>query len=540
MESHGGLVHQVEARRTFAIISHPDAGKTTLTEKILFYGGAIHLAGSVKQRSAAARAATSDWMEIERQRGISVTTSVLHFEYGGRRVNLLDTPGHNDFSEDTYRTLAAVDSAVMLIDAMKGIEPQTTKLFAVCRMRNVPIATFINKLDRHGRPALELIDEIEQTLGIPCSPMNWPVGAGPEFLGVFDRRLRKVLRFERSARGEPRAEPRVLELDDPEIRSVLGDRRYAELCEELALLDAAGRPFDAGAFHAGQLSPVFFGSAITDAGVKPFLDWFVEHAPAPRPRATAQSEVQPADHGFSGFVFKIQANMDPAHRDRVAFLRVCSGRFQRGMLAYHARTGKRINLTRSLLFLAQERTLVEEAYAGDIVGIWDGGVLRLGDTVAEDPGLHFEGMPRFSPEHFVCARLEDPLRRKQLKKGLEQLSEEGAVQLFFDRRRMERDPILGAVGRLQFDVIQHRLQGEYGVRVRLEPLPFACARWLEGGPFDPETFERGERSTCILDVEGRPLVLFHDVWGLQYAEKNHPELRFVAAVQPSRSSRSAA
>ena len=533
MEEPNRLGREVDSRRTFAIISHPDAGKTTLTEKLLLYGGAIHLAGAVHQRNAARRA-TSDWMEIERQRGISVSTSVLNFEHRGRRVNLLDTPGHNDFSEDTYRTLAAADSAVMLIDSTKGVEPQTTKLFEVCRMRQLPIATFINKLDRDGRSPLALVDEIEQTLGIPSSPLNWPVGSGQDFLGVYDRLSRKVLRFERVGRGEQRATLRVLELDDPEIANALGPTRYAELCEELALLDQAARPFELEDFRAGEVTPVFFGSAITNSGVEPFLDWYVDHAPEPRAKSTAQGPVQPEQRGFSGFVFKIQANMDPAHRDRIAFLRVCSGRFERGMTAYHTRTGKKLNLSRSLVFLAQERVLVEEAYAGDIIGLWDGGQLRLGDTVAEDATLQFDGIPRFSPEHFVRVQLEDPTRRKQLKKGVEQLSEEGAVQLFFDRQRMERDPILGAVGRLQFDVVAHRLNAEYGVAVRLEPLAYTCARWPEG-EFDPDTFEQPPRSTCVLDVEGRALVLFQHQWALQSAERQHPKLRFIAAVQPARS-----
>ncbi len=529
----------VEVRRTFAIISHPDAGKTTLTEKLLLYGGAVHLAGSVKQK-AAGRQTTSDWMEIERQRGISISTSVLQFTYAGRHVNLLDTPGHNDFSEDTYRTLAAADAAVMLIDSVKGVEPQTIKLFQVCRMRGIPIVTFINKMDRNGRDAFDLLDEIERVMGIPCSPVTWPAGSGTSFIGVCDRWAGKLLTFERADAGSRRAPMTETSFDDEMVAEALGETGRARMMDELALLESAGNPFDLEVFRRGEVTPVFFGSAMNNFGVEPFLDRFVELAPPPRPRKTSIGMLAPDEPRFTGFVFKIQANMDPQHRDRIAFVRICSGRFQRGMQVHHVRTAKELTLARPVQFLAQERTVIDEAYSGDIIGIWDPGVLRIGDTLCEGEPLEFEGIPRFSPEHFVRVRLEDPLKRKQLKKGLDQLSEEGAVQMFFDRKRLEREPILGAVGVLQFEVIQARLKSEYRVGVGFDRLPFRLARWIEGDNLNLDKFELSGRTTCVLDVEDRPLVLFDSEWLLQMAEKDNPTIRFVAAVQPGRSSRAGA
>jgi peptide chain release factor 3 len=529
----------VEMRRTFAIISHPDAGKTTLTEKLLLYGGAVHLAGSVKQR-AGQRQTTSDWMEIERQRGISISTSVLQFTYAGRQMNLLDTPGHNDFSEDTYRTLAAADAAVMLIDSVKGVEPQTIKLFQVCRMRGIPIVTFINKMDRNGRDAFDLLDEIEQVLGIPCSPVTWPVGAGASFVGVYDRWNQQVLTFERADSGSRRAPMTETSFDDERIHEALGATGLARVRDEIELLATAGNPFDPEVFARGQVTPVFFGSAMNNFGVEPFLDRFAELAPAPQARNTSVGILEPDDPRFSGFVFKIQANMDPQHRDRIAFVRVCSGRFQRGMTVHHVRTQKELTLARPVQFLAQERTVIDEAFSGDIIGIWDPGVLRIGDSMCEGEPLEFEGIPRFSPEHFVRVRLIDPLKRKQLKKGLDQLSEEGAVQLFFDRQRLEREPILGAVGVLQFEVIQARLKSEYRVTIEFDRLPFQLARWIEGEGLKLEKFELPGRETCVLDVEGRPLVLFDSEWLLRMAQNDNPSVTFIAAVQPGRSSKSAA
>ncbi|MBI4510267.1 MAG: peptide chain release factor 3, partial [Deltaproteobacteria bacterium] len=525
-------------RRTFAIISHPDAGKTTLTEKVLLYGGAIHLAGSVKQNRRG-RQTTSDWMELERQRGISISTSVLQFEYRGRRMNLLDTPGHNDFSEDTYRTLAATDCAVMLIDSVKGVEPQTIKLFQVCRMRRIPIVTVINKMDRLGREPIELLDEIERVLGIPCSPVNWPIGSGPAFQGVFDRWDRQFLRYERVDGGARPAPVEVSDVHDAALRGALGNAAHALLLEELDLLDGASSPWDLQRFLEGTLTPVFFASAMTNFGVEPFLDRFCELAPPPRPRATTQGLLGPDAPSFSAFVFKIQANMDPHHRDRIAFARVCSGRFERGMEVRHVRTGKRLALTKPLQFLAQARMQIDEAFSGDVIGLWDAGVLRIGDSLCGGDSFEFEGIPRFSPEHFVRVRLADPMKRKQLKKGLDQLSEEGAVQIFFDRKRLERDPLLGAVGVLQFEVTQHRLRTEYGVSVEFDRLPYQHARWIEGD-IDLHRFERPGYSTCVLDVEERPLVLFENDWSLRRAQEDHPGVAFIAAVQPGRSAKSAA
>ena len=529
------LATEVARRRTFAIISHPDAGKTTLTEKLLLYGGAIHLAGSVKTRRNASRHTTSDWMELERQRGISITTSVLQFPYAGHHVNLLDTPGHNDFSEDTYRTLAAADAAVMLIDSAKGVEPQTIKLFEVCRMRRIPIVTFMNKLDRAGQDPLDLMDEIERILGIPCHPVTWPIGSGPDFQGVYDRWGKGLLKYERgdSAKGERVAPVQVATLDDPAFIESLGAAAHATLMEELELLES-GHAFDQAAFLAGGITPVFFGSASNDFGVEPFLKRFLELAPAPLPRKTTTGLVDPLQPEFSGFVFKIQANMDPAHRDRIAFVRIVSGKFTRGMEVLNPRSGRTLKLAKPLQFLAQERTLVEEAWAGDILGLWDAGNLRIGDSLAEGPGVEFEGIPRFSPEFFNRVVMLDPAKRKQLKKGLDQLSEEGAVQVFHDAERMERDPVLGAVGVLQFEVIQHRLRSEYGAEISYARLPFTLARWVEGEDFDRRKFDDPPSVACLVDLEGRPLVLFQSKWHLERAERENPKLRFIAAVQPGR------
>jgi peptide chain release factor 3 len=531
---------EIASRRTFAIISHPDAGKTTLTEKLLLYGGALHLAGSVK-RKGGGRAVTSDWMDIERQRGISVSSSVLQFDYAGRRLNLLDTPGHNDFSEDTYRTLSAADTAIMLIDCVKGVEPQTIKLFQVCRMRGIPIVTFINKMDRVGKDPFDLMDEIERVLGVPCSPVSWPLGAGTAFSGIHDRWSNRLIAFERvDGGGAHRVPQRETTWDDPDLVETVGRAELDRIREEVALLETAGNPFDPERFAAGQVTPVFFGSAMNNFGLEPFLDRFVELAAPPRVRNTSIGPRPPDDPAFSGFVFKIQANMDPQHRDRIAFVRICSGRFVRGMDVLHVRTGKTLSLTRPVQFMAQERTIVDEAFSGDIIGVWDPGVLRIGDSLCQGPPVEFEGIPRFSPEHFVRVRLDDPLRRKQLKKGLEQLSEEGAVQLFFDRHRIERDPILGAVGLLQFEIIEHRLASEYRVKAGFERLPYRYARWIEGDNLQLERFELPGRQTCVLDVEGRPCLMFESEWLMRRAEEENPAVRFVAAVQPGRSSRSAA
>jgi peptide chain release factor 3 len=520
------LQRQIRRRRTFAIISHPDAGKTTLTEKLLLYGGAIHLAGSVKARRAS-RYATSDWMELERQRGISVTSSVLQFEYDGYAVNLLDTPGHQDFSEDTYRTLAATDAAVMLIDGAKGVEAQTKKLFKVCRQRGIPIFTFVNKLDRDIRPPLELLDELEAVLGIRSCPVNWPVGSGNAFRGVFDRRASRFLLFQTSHHGAEIAPMQVAGADDPRVKELIGESAHAALLEELALLDVAGDSFDLPRVLRGELSPVFFGSAMTNFGVRPFLEGFLTMAPAPSGFDTTRGRIEPDDPRFSAFVFKIQANMDPAHRDRIAFLRVCSGRFGRGMSARHVRLGRDLRLANPQQFMAQERTLIEEAYAGDIVGLFDPGHFRIGDTLmAGGEPFEFGGIPHFSPEHFACVRVKDAMRRKQLKKGLDELAQEGAIQVFRQRGLGDRDPYVGAVGALQFDVLKFRLEHEYGVAPILDQLPYQHARWVQGEGFEPKALERNDSVLCVEDRDGRSVVLFRSDWALSWTRDNFKKLVF--------------
>ncbi len=533
------LQKEVARRRTFAIISHPDAGKTTLTEKLLLYGGAIHLAGAVRAK-ANQRNTTSDWMELEKQRGISISTSVLQFEYGGNQINLLDTPGHKDFSEDTYRTLTAADAAVMLIDAAKGVEPQTRKLFEVCRMRGLPIFTFMNKLDRPSRKPLDLLHELENVLGIRSCPMSWPIGMGDRFRGIYDRQSAEVLAFqtEGEANVKGRLQPRrVTSLDDPDFLRLLGGPRsdedearelHTQLKSELELLEVAGDAFDLERVLHGQLTPVFFGSAMNNFGVQRFLERFIELAPPPPARASASGKVEPVREAFSGFIFKIQANMDPSHRDRVAFLRVVSGRFTRNMTVRHARLNESVKLSKPLQFFAQERVMIDEAWPGDIVGLLDtSGELRIGDTLCEGSALEFEGVPRFSPEHFSGVVIRDPMKRKQLKKGLEQLSEEGVVQVYAQRGLGDKDPILGAVGALQFEVLQHRLRTEYSVDVRIERLPFLHARWVEPeASFDPGAFERREDSRCLVDRDGNSVVLFKSDWALRWAEQNTPGVTF--------------
>jgi len=543
------LETEVKRRRTFAIISHPDAGKTTLTEKLLLYGGAIHLAGAVKAK-ANQRNTTSDWMEIEKQRGISISSSVLQFEYEGHQVNLLDTPGHKDFSEDTYRTLTAADAAVMLIDAAKGVEPQTRKLFEVCRMRGIPIFTFINKMDRPSRDPLDLLDELEKVLGIRSCPMVWPVGSGDRFRGVYDRQNGEMLVYQ--TEGEANVKGRLLPkkvagLDDPQLLDMIaGPRHDLEEAEylretlqaELELVEVAGDAFDLERVLHGQLSPVFFGSAMNNFGVQRFLERFLELAPAPGSRRAGEAEIDPVKNAFSGFIFKIQANMDPQHRDRVAFMRVVSGKFARGMDVRHARLEKNVRLSKPLNFFGQERVIVDEAWPGDIVGLLDtSGDLRIGDTLCEKGSFEFDGVPRFSPEHFASVMILDPMKRKQLKKGLDQLSEEGVVQVYRQRGLLDKDPVLGAVGALQFEVLQHRLKAEYAVDVRIEKLPYLHARWVAGPGLDPDYFERREDSRCLEDRDGFPVLLFKSDWGLRYAEENNKNLQFLKTAPAVRASK---
>ena len=517
------MLDEINRRRTFAIISHPDAGKTTLTEKLLLYGGAIRQAGAVRARRAA-RHATSDWLDLERQRGISVSSSVMTFDFDGFRVNILDTPGHHDFSEDTYRTLAAADSAVMLIDAAKGVEAQTRKLFQVCRMRGIPIFTFVNKMDREGRDPLELMGELEEVLGIHATPVNWPVGAGSEFRGVYDRIREKLLLYQRGEHGATQVNEEVVPgaPDDPGVVEALGPLAE-EIRDSLDLLDGAGEKLDVDAVRRGELTPMFFGSALTNFGVLPFLETFLDLAPSPGPRPSSGGDIDPAGRPFSGFVFKIQANMDPDHRDRVAFLRICSGRFRRGEHAVHQRTGKKIRLAHSTLLMARDRQEVDEAFPGDVVGLFDPGTLRIGDTIGEEGNFAYEGIPSFSPEHFVQVQVAEVMRRKALSKGLEQLTQEGLVQLFSEPGAGTAAQILGAVGPLQFDVLKYRMQSEYNVELRLRPMNFKVARW-PGGEFDPEQFRDARSTKLVQDREGRWVLLFEQTWSLNWIREKFPDL----------------
>ena len=469
------LKHEVARRRTFAIISHPDAGKTTLTEKLLLFGGAIQLAGTVKGRKAA-RHATSDWMELEKQRGISVTSSVMQFPYGDAIINLLDTPGHEDFSEDTYRTLTAVDSALMVIDCAKGVEQRTIKLMDVCRLRDTPIFTFINKLDREGRDQIELLDEIEEILKIKCAPVTWPIGMGKRFKGIYHILNDAVHLYEPGKNSERQAINVIEGLDNPQLDELLGDHAV-ELRDEIELVQGASHEFDVQAYLRGELTPVSFGSAINNFGVNELLEQFVKTAPSPLPRSTTSREVDPEEDKFSGFVFKIQANMDPAHRDRIAFLRICSGSYHKGMKMRHVRIGRDVQVSNAVTFLASDRGHVDEAFSGDIIGLHNHGTIRIGDTFSQGENLKFTGIPNFAPEIFRRAILKDPLRMKALQKGLDQLCEEGATQLF--RPLKNNNLILGAVGILQFDVVAHRLKDEYGVECQFESISVATARWVE-------------------------------------------------------------
>ncbi|EKQ69701.1 bacterial peptide chain release factor 3 (bRF-3) [Leptolyngbyaceae cyanobacterium JSC-12] len=517
----------VERRRNFAIISHPDAGKTTLTEKLLLYGGAIHQAGAVKARRAQ-RHATSDWMEMEQQRGISITSTVLQFDYKGCQINLLDTPGHQDFSEDTYRTLAAADNAVMLIDAAKGLEPQTRKLFEVCRMRGLPIFTFVNKLDRPGREPLELLDEIEQELGLQTYAANWPIGMGDRFKGVFERRSRQIHLFERSAHGQREARDTVVDLGDPHIEQLLEQDLYYQFKDDLELLEELGAELDLEAVHAGKMTPVFFGSAMTNFGVEPFLNAFLDYALKPAPHASTKGEILPTYPEFSGFVFKLQANMDPKHRDRVAFVRVCSGKFEKDMTVNHARTGKIVRLSRPQKLFAQDREVIEEAYPGDVIGLNNPGVFAIGDTIYVGQKLEYEGIPSFSPELFAYLKNPNPSKFKQFQKGVLELREEGAVQIMYSVDASRRDPILAAVGQLQFEVVQFRMQSEYGVETLLEPLPYSVARWVVGGWDALQKVGRLFNTITVKDSYDRPVLLFKNEWNLNQIQSDHPELELNA------------
>jgi len=520
------MTREVNRRKTFAIISHPDAGKTTLTEKLLLFGGAIRLAGTVKGRKAS-KFAVSDWMEIERQRGISVTSSVLNFDYDGYRINILDTPGHQDFSEDTYRTLTAADSAVMLIDGAKGVEEQTKKLFHVCRMFGIPIFTFVNKLDRHCKNPLALMEEIEATLGIRSYPMNWPIGVDRDFRGVYDRRTKRIELFQGGGHGQAATVSDAGDAADPRFRALLGGDLYDRLLEDIELLEIAGEPLDMEKVRAGELTPMFFGSAMTNFGVRPFLEAFIEMAPSPYAKRHSDGSVAPDSESFSGFVFKIQANMDPAHRDRIAFMRICSGRFEKGMEVVHQRTNKSLRLAQSQQFLAQERVSVEEAYAGDIIGVFDPGCFLIGDTLCG--GRHafrFEGIPMFPSEHFAEVRALDAGKRKQFLKGIRQIAEEGAIQVFKQPDLGIEMYTVGVAGALQLEVLEYRLKNEYNVEIGIRKLPYQLARWVVADKFNKDMLAYTD-TLLLEDQYRRPVVLFKNEWSLSRMEEKNKDVKFL-------------
>ena len=519
------LHDEIEKRRTFAIISHPDAGKTTLTEKFLLYGGQLNTAGSVKGK-ATAKHAVSDWMEIEKERGISVTSSVLQFEYGGFCINILDTPGHQDFSEDTYRTLMAADSAVMVIDGSKGVEAQTRKLFKVCVMRHIPIFTFINKMDRDAMDTFELLDDIENELGIATCPVNWPIGSGKEFRGVYDRNTKDVLLFSDTQKGTREGHLTELSLSDPDILDYLSEEEIARLSDEMELLDGAGAEFDQDLVSAGELSPVFFGSALTNFGVETFLQHFLKMTTHPLPRLSDAGVIDPFSEDFSAFVFKIQANMNKAHRDRVAFMRIVSGKFEAGMNVYHVQGGKEVRLSQPQQMMAQERKIIERACAGDIIGIFDPGIFSIGDTLTTaKPPFSFEGIPTFAPEHFARIRQVDTMKRKQFAKGVLQIAQEGAIQIFREYNTGLEEIIVGVVGVLQFDVLKYRLKNEYNVDILMENLPYEYIRWIDNPDIDVDAITGTSDMKKVMDLKERPLLLFVNSWSIRMTEERNEGLR---------------
>jgi len=529
---------EIKKRRTFAIISHPDAGKTTLTEKLLLFGGAINLAGSVKGRKSS-KHAMSDWMEIEKQRGISVTSSVMQFNYDGYCINILDTPGHQDFSEDTYRTLMAADSAVMVIDASKGVEAQTKKLFQVCVMRHIPIFTFINKLDRDAKNTYELLDEIEEVLGISTCPINWPISSGKNFKGIYDRYTKKITRFYCSGKNFKGIYDRYtkkitrfysskttgkglssieVELGDPSVDDLIEKENHDILAEEIELLDGAGSDFDLDRILAGELTPVFFGSALTNFGVETFLKHFLSMTSSPLARNSSIGEIDPTSNDFSAFVFKIQANMNKAHRDRIAFMRICSGKYTSGMEVFHIQGNKNIRLSQPQQMMADDRKIIEEAYAGDIIGVFDPGIFSIGDTLCmSDNKFAYEGIPTFSPEHFVKVRQVDTMKRKQFLKGIMQIAQEGAIQVFKEFNTGMEEIIVGVVGTLQFDVLKFRLENEYGAEIRMEPMPYEHVRWIENKNIDVSSLSVSSDTKKVKDMKDHPLLLFVHQWSIQTA-----------------------
>ena len=513
--SDSNITKEIEKRRTFAIISHPDAGKTTLTEKFLLYGGAINLAGSVKGKKTA-KHAVSDWMEIEKERGISVTSSVLQFNYNGYCINILDTPGHEDFSEDTYRTLMAADSAVMVIDGSKGVEKQTIKLFKVCVMRHIPIFTFINKMDREARDPFELCDQIESILGISTCPVNWPIGSGKEFKGVYDRATRTVSTFTAAMNGQKEVAERDISIDSPDLEDEIDSSFRDKLLEDIELLDGASAPLDMKLVNEGKLSPVFFGSALTNFGVETFLNHFLKMTTSPLARNSSDGPIDPFKEDFSAFVFKIQANMNKAHRDRIAFMRICSGRFEAGMEVNHVQGGRKVKLSQPQQLMASERKIIDEAYAGDIIGVFDPGIFSIGDTLElSNKKFVYEGIPTFAPEHFARVRQIDTMKRKQFIKGINQIAQEGAIQIFQEYNTGMEEIIVGVVGVLQFDVLKFRLESEYNVQIALDPLPYEYIRWIENPTeVDLDRIVGTSDMKKIKDLKDRPLLLFVNEWSV--------------------------
>lgn len=519
------LKEEIEKRRTFAIISHPDAGKTTLTEKFLLYGGAINTAGSVKGK-ANSKHAVSDWMEIEKERGISVTSSILQFNFDGYCINILDTPGHQDFSEDTYRTLMAADSAVMVIDGSKGVEAQTIKLFKVCAMRHIPIFTFINKMDRDAKDTFELLEEIENVLGIKTCAVNWPIGSGKEFKGVYDRETREVAMFQAvSAGGASEAAERDLSIDDPKLKDEVGEYLYNQLIEEIEILDVAGEELDMELVSKGEVSPVFFGSALTNFGIETFLHHFLKMTSSPIPRVSNEGVIDPITGPFSGFIFKIQANMNKAHRDRIAFMRICSGKFEAGMEVYHVQGKRKQKLLQPQQVMAQSRSIIEEAYAGDVIGIFDPGIFSIGDTICL-PGNKFQykGIPTFAPEHFCRVVQTDTMKRKQFVAGITQIAQEGAIQIFKDYNLDLSEIIVGVVGVLQFDVLKYRMENEYNCEVRLDPLTYSQMRWVKDNGFNLDNLRRSSEIKKAKDMRDNPLLLFQNEWNVRMCLENNEGL----------------
>ncbi len=526
MKVNAAVEKEIRRRRTFAIISHPDAGKTTLTEKLLYHGGVIHETGEVKGK-AGSKSTTSDWMELEKQKGISITSSVMTFDFENLKVNLLDTPGHKDFSEDTYRVLMAVDSACMLIDVAKGVEDRTRKLYEVCRLRQIPIMTFVNKLDREGKAPLDLIDEVEKTLQMNCYPLTWPIGIGSRFKGIFNRVTRKVNLYDQRREGD---EVQIFDFDDPSWQDQVHPEIMGQLLQELELVEGVLPPFDALAFLRGELSPVTFGSAKQNFGVDTFLKFFSQYAPEPQKRALQKDQqIEPLEDVFSGFVFKVQANMDRKHRDRMAFVRICSGQFDRGMKIQHARSGRELKISSSKIFVAQDRETVDTAYAGDIIGINDSGHFAIGDSMSSNGKIIFESIPRFAPEIFAKVSIKDALRRRKMQEALQHLAEEGAVQIFTHPFVGIQDPILGVVGELQFEVLLYRLQDEYNLEAKLQRLSLSVARWPQNSQGEPVASLKGN-FTIYRDLADCPVILLDQEWDLNWAQKENPNVEFKTSM----------